>query len=98
MSDVTDAPVQSEIADSLVEEQTQDQPVEQTGTEQQIEAEVETQPVEQAEETQEQTDEWLPGDQEKVFPDEILARYAQRYGLDEGRLSDPLIRQLIHDK
>src|SRR5258708_38234908 len=103
MSDVTEARTQDAIAESLLGDpaEEQQQTVEQPETEQQVEtAEVESQDVEQVEQEQveEQADDWLPTEQEKVFPDEVLVRYAQRYGLDENRLSDPLIRQLVHDK
>lgn len=99
--DVTDAPMQAEIADSLVsepEQQTQD--TEQSVTEQSPVADEQAQPEAQEEQqpTEEQADDWLPTEQEKVFPDEVLTRYAQRYGLDENSLSNPQIRQLVVDK
>ena len=100
MSDVTTAVEQDAIADSLLGDQpeagtAQQQPVTETQETQQ-----EVQPdVEQAQEqVEEQSEDWLPTDQEKVYPDEVLSRYAQRYGFDEGRLSDPLFKQLVIDK
>lgn len=100
MADITEAPTQAEVADSLIADEPQEQVAEQPETEQQFETEAQEQPVEQEQEEQveETAEDWLPGDQEKVFPDEVLARYATRYGLDEGRISDPLIRQLLVDK
>ncbi|HXF14698.1 MAG TPA: hypothetical protein VN517_16195 [Terriglobales bacterium] len=98
MADITEAPIQDEIAESLLGEEVQEQPAEREPAAEQQETqepEAEQAPQEQAEE---QTDDWLPSEQEKVFPDEVLQRYAQRYGLDANRLSDPLIRQLVHDK
>lgn len=103
MSDVSEAPTQDAIAESLLgtgepEEQTQ---VEETGVEQQESV----QDGEQAEQleteqqtTEEEADNWLPTEQEKVFPDDVLARYAQRYNLDEQSLANPQIRQLVIDK
>lgn len=97
--DVTNAVEQGQIADTLVApidhgEETENQ----TSTEAVESPEVEEQPVKQAEQLEEEPDDWLPEEQEKVFPDEVLLRYAQRYGRDENWLSDPLNRQLIVDK
>ncbi len=42
---------------------------------------------------------WLPGEQQKVFPDEVIAKYAKRYGYTEEQIRDnPGLRQLLHDK
>ncbi len=101
MSDVTEAPTQDAIAESLLGTEEQ-QTVEQPEAEQQVvETEVQEQPVEQ-EQQQEQVEEvaenWLPGEQDKVFPDDVYARYAQRYNLTPEQATDPLLRQLLHDK
>jgi hypothetical protein len=99
MSDIIEAPTQDAIAETLLPDQ--EQPVEQPETEQQVETEVQEQPVEQepietqAEETAE---DWLPSDQDKVFPDEVYSRYAERYQLSPEQAADPLLRQLLHDK
>jgi hypothetical protein len=99
MSDVTEAPNQDAIAESLLgpEEQEAETPE----AEQQLDTEVQEQSVEQ-DEQQEQTEEiaedWLPTDQDKVFPDEVLQRYCERYGLDENILANPQLRQLVTDK
>jgi hypothetical protein len=98
MSDVTVAAEQDQIAESLLGEPT-DQPTETTGTEQ-PETEVE-QPVEQPQEEQaeEQTDDWLPTEQEKVFPPEVLEKYAPRYGFTAEELQgDPRISRIVQDK
>src|SRR5258708_6775735 len=99
MSDVTEAPTQDAIAESLLPESEQ-QAVEAPETEQQVEEQVQEQP--QGEEQQEQVEEvaenWLPSEQDKVFPDEVYARYAQRYNLSEEQAADPQFRQLLHDK
>src|SRR5262249_49983954 len=47
---------------------------------------------------EENADAWLPREQDKVFPDETYAKYAQRYQLSPEQASNPLIRQLLHDK
>src|SRR5262249_25108095 len=49
-------------------------------------------------EQEENADDWLPQEQDKVFPDETYAKYAQRYQLSPEQASAPLIRQLLHDK
>lgn len=100
MSDVTVAPEQDAIAESLLGEPQESEATQDTGAEgvaegfeqpEQLEAEPE-------QTTEEVADDWLPTEQEKVFPDETLLRYAQRYNRDEQWLSDPLNRQLIVDK
>ena len=102
MSDVTTAPEQDVIADSLVSEEPQEQQAVEApeAEQQQVETEVTEQVAEQ--QTQEQQDEtiedWLPSEQDKTFSDEALLRYAQRYQKDEQWLSDPLNRQILVDK
>lgn len=96
MSDVTEAPTQDAIAESLLPES--EQAIEQPEAEQEPVSEQEAQPVEQAEEVPETPDDWLPGEQDKTFTDDTLSRYAQRYGLDVDSLSNPQIRQLVVDK
>jgi hypothetical protein len=99
MADVSTAPEQAEIAESLLGPEDQQQTVEQPETEQQEVAEpleqTEEQPLEQDEEVAE---DWLPSDQDKVFPDEVYARYAQRYNLTPEQAQEPILRQLLHDK
>lgn len=97
MADVTEAPTQDAIAESLLPES--EQAVEQPETEQPVEAEQEAQPVEQEhEESPETAEDWLPSDQDKVFSDDVYARYAQRYNLSPEQAADPLLRSLLHDK
>lgn len=98
MADVLDAPTQDAIAESLLGDEPQTQVAEQPEADQQLE-QVESQPQEQFEtQTEEQPEDWLPTDQEKVFPDDVLLKYAQRYNVDEEWLSNPLNRQLLSDK
>ena len=101
MSDVTEAPTQDAIAESLLGEPQEQTAVEQPETEQQQEV-VETQEQPQEQEQQEQVEEtaedWLPTEQDKVFPDEVLQRYATRYGLDEAWQANPQLKQLVIDK
>ncbi len=94
--DITEQANQDAIADSLVAEPEESQePQEPTGTEETVE---ETEPpAEQAEEQVEEEADYLPTEQEKVFPDEVLAKYAQRYGIDFAK-ADPQTRQLVIDK
>lgn len=97
MSDITEAPTQDAIAESLLPEQ--DQQVEAPEAEQQVEPELEAQPQEElVEPEQEIAEDWLPNEQDKVFPDEVLQRYATRYGLDEAWQANPQLKQLVIDK
>lgn len=100
MSDISVAPEQAEIADSLVSEEEQQQPVEATEAEQQETVETSEQPLEQEQQEPEQeaAEDWLPSEQDKVFPDEVYARYAQRYNLTPEQAQEPTLRQLLHDK
>ncbi len=100
MSDVTVAPEQDAVAESLLGPEADEQVAEQPETEQQLDTEVSEQPEEQ--EQQEQVEEtpenWLPTEQDKVFPDEVLQRYATRYGLDAAWQANPQLKQLVIDK
>src|SRR5690242_19795936 len=100
MSDITVAPEQDAIADSLVSEESQEQVVEQPETEQQREPDVSEQPVEQQEQEVEQevAEDWLPSEQDKVFPDDIYAKFAERYKITPEVLeANPSLRYLLHD-
>lgn len=92
MSDVTEAPTQDAIAESLV---TEEQQPETTGTEQ---TEVQTEQPISEEVPTEAAEDWLPSDQDKVFPDDVYAKYAERYGLTPQQATDPQLRLLLHDK
>jgi hypothetical protein len=96
MSDISEAVTQDNIAESLLgpEEQAT---AETSGTETQ-EFATEDQSVEEVEQSEEASEDWLPSDQDKVFPDEVYAKYAQRYQLTPEQATDPLLRQLLHDK
>lgn len=99
MSDISVAPEQDAIAESLLGEPEEQQTVEQAGTEQPEVVEQEPEQVEAGEVEQEEVaDDWLPTDQDKVFPDEIYSRYASRYGLTPEQAADPQLRQLLTDK
>lgn len=101
MAEITTAVEQDAIAESLLGEETTEQVAEQQPeTEQQVEQEVSEQPVEQEQQEveQEEAEDWLPTEQDKVFPDEVLQRYATRYGLDEAWQANPQLKQLVIDK
>jgi hypothetical protein len=109
MADVTAAVEQELVADSLLGDAAQTETVSEeplAGVEAEaveVDAEepgeVEQAQVEQGEvEQEENAEDWLPREQDKVFPDETYAKYAQRYQLSPEQASDPLIRQLLHDK
>ena len=99
MSDITQAPEQDAIAESLLPESEQ-QTAEAPEAEQQVEEQVQEQTTEQEQQEPEQevAEDWLPNEQDKVFPDEVYARYAQRYQLTPEQAADPQFRQLLHDK
>jgi hypothetical protein len=90
MSHVIEAPVQDEIANSLLgePEETTETATQDTGTEEQVVTEPEPEGEEQIQE--EAADDWLPTDQEKVFPDEVLVRHAQPLNFD----SNPILTGL----
>jgi len=97
MADVSVAPEQDAIADSLMGEPEQP-PVETTGAEPQEVAQEPQQVEPEGETPTGVAEDWLPTDQDKVFPDEVYARYAERYQLSPEQAADPLLRQLLHDK
>src|SRR5690348_14878143 len=100
MADVTEAPNQDAIAESLLGPEEQEQQVEQPEAEQPEVQETQEQPQEQEqlEPEQEAAEDWLPSEQDKVFPDEVLSRYCERYGVDPVALTNPQLRQLLVDK
>lgn len=99
--DVTEAVTQDQIADSLISEP-EGQPTETApGTETVDEQQGEEQVVEQTEGEQEQVEDadYLPTEQEKVFPAEVIARYAQRYGFTQQMIdANPSLLNVLHDK
>src|SRR5258708_2614143 len=107
MSEIAAAPEQNEIAESLLGEPQEQQATTDHGAEEVAEGseQLETQEVTdgQQEQSEEIADDWLPTEQEKVFPDEVLRQYAERRYPDILRLldNDPTngtLRQLLHDK
>lgn len=104
MSDVADAVSQDEVADSLLSAPVVTEgAAEHTGAEPEVEAEVEQQATGQEEVEQEQTDDWLPTEQEKVFPNDVLEQYAaKRYpkilAMVKADPDNADLRQLLHDK
>lgn len=100
-TEATEAPTQDAIAESLLgPEESQQTAVEQPEAEQTQETvETSEQPLEQEQQAeQEEVENWLPTEQDKIFPDEVLQRYAKRYGLDENWQANPQLRQLVVDK
>ena len=95
--DITEQATQEDLANSLVAEieEPQEQETEQPDTET---AELQEGETQEGEQTEEDGDDWLPGDQEKVFPDEVLLKYAQRFQKDDKWLAEPTNRQLLIDK
>ena len=80
-------------------EVTAEQPETSADTETQQEgSETEAAPAD-AQPAEEDDPNWLPDDQQKVFPDDVIAKYAKRYGYTRGADSgEPRLRQLLHDK
>jgi hypothetical protein len=100
-TEATEAPTQDAIAESLLgPEEQQQSAVETPEAEQQQEVvDTQEQPLEQEQQPeQEEVENWLPTEQDKIFPDEVLQRYAQRYGLDESWQANPQLKQLVIDK
>jgi len=109
MSDVSTAPEQDQIADSLLGEPQEQTTTEQTGAEEVVEGseqldtqdQIDAEPTEQL--SDETADDWLPTEQQKVFPDDVLRQYAEQRYPDVLRLldNDPtngVLKQLLHDK
>lgn len=50
-------------------------------------------------EVEQEDENWLPDEQSKVFPDDVVAKYAKRYGYTaEDLAADPRITKALHDK
>jgi hypothetical protein len=104
MSDVSVAAEQDSVAESLLGEP-QELATQDNGAEEQV-AQPEEQLVEEQSaepEVEEAADDWLPTEQEKVFPDDVLRSYAESRYPEILRLldNDPTngqLRQLLHDK
>lgn len=95
-SDISEALTQDQLADSLETAPVVDAP-------EKPEAEEETTEQEVAPEVEETAEDWLPTEQEKVFSEETLTKYAQqRYPKLYDRLqkdpNDADLKQLLHDK
>jgi len=103
MADITEAITQDQIADSLLSPMDQGEQTEGPAgpeAEQQTEVqELDAQPAEEQEQFEEDGEDWLPNEQSKVFPQEIIAKYAQRYGYTEEQVAaDPQLARVLHDK
>src|SRR6185312_5890991 len=102
--DVADAVSQDAVADSLIAplEETTDaaaNPAEESVVADGEDTSVEQPEAETQETTEEAADDWLPTEQEKVFPPEVLERYAPRYGFTAEELQgDPRIARIVQDK
>lgn len=100
-SDVSQAVEQDQIAESLLGTEATTEETQPAGAEAQEEVVEETQTVEGELETEseETADDWLPTEQEKVFPADVLAKYAPRYGFTAEELEgDPRIARIVQDK
>lgn len=99
MSDVTVAAEQDAIAESLLGDEPQETQVETPEAEQPVIEEQVAEPAEQSEQIdQEAAENWLPTEQDKVFPDEVIGRYAERMGLTAEQAQEPTVRQLLVNK
>jgi len=101
-SDVSEAVNQDQIADSLLGEPQAEEQSQQTVAEESVSEAQESPAVEEEAQTQaegESADDWLPTEQEKVFPPEVLEKYAPRYGYTAEELqADPRLARLVQDK
>jgi len=101
-SDVSEAVNQDQIADSLLGEPQAEEQSQETVAEESVSEAQESPAVEEEAQTQaegESADDWLPTEQEKVFPPEVLEKYAPRYGYTAEELqADPRLARLVQDK
>ena len=103
-SDISDAVTQDQLADSLMSEPEETtESAQDTGTEEQVVAEGEETAEQLDQSVEEETNDWLPTEQEKVFPDDVLNRYAEQRYPEIMKLlaNDPTngqLKQLLHDK
>ena len=57
------------------------------------------QPATETARAEEDDPNWLPDEQQKVFPDDVIAKYGKRYGYTQEQIqANPSLRQLLHDK
>jgi hypothetical protein len=84
----------SQQSTSIFDELEQEQSSTETAGE---ETEVDAGATEGETEEEESTD-WLPNEQLKEFPAEVIAKYAKRYGYTEEELADPRIQRILKDK
>lgn len=107
MTDIATAPEQDQIAESLLGEPEEQATTQDPGAEEVVEGseELETEVDPEAHELAEDetADDWLPTEQQKVFPDDVVRQYAEKRYPDILRLldNDPtngVLRQLLHDK
>jgi len=99
-SDVTEAVAQDQIADSLMSAPiVEAEPAEQPGAEGEAEA-PEQETEQEAEPSEETADDWLPTEQEKVFPLDVLVKFgSQRYGYTQEEIqADPRLQNALKDK
>jgi len=98
-SDIAEALTQDQLADSLETAPiVGTEPAQDTEAEGAVETqEAETQPeTEQAEET---ADNWLPTEQEKVFPLDVLVKFGARYQYTQEEIeADPRLQNALKDK
>jgi len=102
-SDISAAVEQDQIAESLLGESDEAQQETQQTVAEESNAATEDASTENAgelsEATEETADDWLPTEQEKVFPAEVLEKYAPRYGFTAEELAgDPRIARIVQDK
>src|SRR6185437_4409806 len=98
-SDIAEALTQDQLADSL-------EPAPIVGTEPaqdtEAEGEVETQEAETQpapDEVEETADDWLPTEQEKVFPLDVLVKFGARYQYTQEEIeADPRLQNALKDK
>lgn len=100
---VAEAEQQDQLAEALMNGPTLEaEPVDNAGAESAVEEEAIEQSTAQEVE-QEETSDWLPSEQEKVFPDDVLEQYAaKRYpkilAMVKADPGNAELRQLLHDK
>lgn len=99
--DILEQADQDAIADTLVAEPEPEstEPQEHTEAEEPETPEQSAEPSEQEPEAEEDAEDWLPTEQSKVFPQEIIAKYGKRYGYSAEEIeADPRLQRALTER
>jgi hypothetical protein len=99
--DITEQAEQEAIADTLVADPEPSEPQEHTETEEpEVTEEAEAAPeTEETTEGEEDAEEFLPTEQSKVFPQEVISKYGKRYGYSAEEIeADPRLARALTER